>query len=379
MSSIYLQSYVVPTTVRLENISDAKNVTSSSLQTRSARIPLPAAFKARKSSTNHSYGRSQSKTRAESTINDVATKTESAAKDFDFKEYMLEKGAAVEAALDKSIVQQFPDSVHESMRYSLMAGGKRIRPILCIAAYELFQQGDLDPVLPTACAMEMLHTMSLIHDDLPCMDNDDYRRGKLTNHKVYGEQVAILAGDGMLTRAFEYIARETDTTKVDPLRVLQVISLVGKCVGSEGLVGGQIVDIEMEGAGGAATLETLEYIHHHKTAALLEASVVSGACLGGASADELERLTRYSRSIGLGFQVIDDILDCTKSSEELGKTAGKDIAMGKTTYPSLLGLEESKRIAQELIDGAKEELSVFPPEKAAPLLALADFICSRQN
>jgi len=214
------------------------------------------------------------------------------------------------------------------------------------------------------------------------MDNDDFRRGKPTNHKVYGEQCAILAGDGLLTRAFEYIAMATPLDKVDPKKVLRVVAYVAKCVGSEGLVGGQIVDIEMEGSnrkGETASLETLEYIHAHKTAALLDAAVVCGALLGGAEEEDIERLTRYSQDIGLAFQVIDDILDCTQTSEQLGKTAGKDDAVGKTTYPSLLGLDESRRIAKKLIDDAKEELAIYNPEKAAPLLALADYIGSRQN
>uniref|UniRef100_A0A6T7V5A6 Geranylgeranyl diphosphate synthase n=1 Tax=Pyramimonas obovata TaxID=1411642 RepID=A0A6T7V5A6_9CHLO len=298
--------------------------------------------------------------------------------EFDFNEYMKAKAVITEKALDESVAQQYPDSVHESMRYSLLAGGKRIRPALCIAACEMFTE-DSSVAMPTACALEMIHTMSLMHDDLPCMDNDDFRRGKPTNHKVYGEQCAILAGDGLLTRAFEYIAMATPLDKVDPKVVLRVVAYVAKCVGSEGLVGGQIVDIEMEGAHEEATLETLQYIHAHKTAALLDAAVVSGALLGGATEEDVERLTRYSQNIGLAFQVIDDILDCTQTSEQLGKTAGKDDAVGKTTYPSLLGLEESKRIGLKLIEDAKAELSVYDPQRAAPLIALADYIGSRQN
>jgi len=223
----------------------------------------------------------------------------------------------------------------------------------------------------------MIHTMSLIHDDLPSMDNDDFRRGKPTNHVVYGEEMAILAGDALLSHSFEYIARQTRGVAAE--RVLRVVADVGKCVGSEGLVGGQVVDIMSEGHAEEVGLETLQYIHAHKTGALLEAAVVCGAVLGGAGEEDVERLRRYAQSIGLAFQVIDDILDCTQTSEQLGKTAGKDEAVGKTTYPSLVGLEESKRIADQMIVDAKAELEGYDTAKAAPLLALADYIGSRNN
>lgn len=288
---------------------------------------------------------------------------------------MGEKAKLVEEALDRSIPLQYPDLIHESMRYSLLAGGKRIRPVLCIAACELVG-GDVSAAMPTACAMEMIHTMSLIHDDLPSMDNDDFRRGKPTNHKVYGEEIAILAGDALLSYAFEYIARATKG--VDPSRVLQVVADLGKAVGSEGLVAGQVVDIKSEGDGDVG-LDTLQYIHEHKTAALLEAAVVCGARIGGADEVQLSALSRYSRNIGLAFQVIDDILDVTQSTEVLGKTAGKDLLSEKSTYPKLLGLERSKEVAQELIDNAVAELSIFEKEKAAPLYALAMYIKDRQS
>ena len=238
----------------------------------------------------------------------------------------------------------------------------------------------MEVAMPTACALEMIHTMSLIHDDLPMMDNDDFRRGVPTNHKVYGEEMAILAGDALLSHAFEYIARETKGVPAE--KILRVIADVGKCVGSEGLVGGQVVDIESEGLameGKPVSLETLKYIHAHKTGALLETAVVSGAILGGGTEEDIERLGKYAYDIGLAFQVVDDILDCTATSEELGKTAGKDVAVGKATYPSLLGLEESQRIADELIKSAKEQLSVYDQKKAAPLIGLADYIKNRKN
>jgi geranylgeranyl diphosphate synthase type II len=229
--------------------------------------------------------------------------------------------------------------------------------------------------MPTACALEMIHTMSLIHDDLPAMDNDDYRRGKLTNHKVYGEDIAILAGDGLLAYAFEYVA--TQTQNVPAHQVLQVVARLGRAVGAAGLVGGQVVDLESEGRSDIQE-ETLTFIHTHKTGALLEACVVCGGVLAGATEEQVERLSRYAKNIGLAFQIIDDILDITATQEELGKTAGKDLLAKKATYPSLWGIEESKAKAQQLVDAAKAELEPFG-EKAQPLLALADFITTRTN
>ena len=200
------------------------------------------------------------------------------AEGFDFKDYMLERAAVVEKALDACMpATNEPELVFESMRYSLLAGGKRIRPILAIAACELVG-GNVTDVMPTALAMEMIHTMSLMHDDLPCMDNDDYRRGKLTNHKVYGDDIAILAGDAMLTFAFEHIARSTPES-VDARRTLRAVVELGRCTGAQGLVGGQVVDIKSEGQ--AVSIDTLKYIHEHKTAALLEACCVCGALIGG--------------------------------------------------------------------------------------------------
>jgi len=290
---------------------------------------------------------------------------------------VAEQAKLVERALSDSVPQQYPETIHEAMRYSLLAGGKRIRPMLCLAACKLVG-GDPAVALPTACALEMIHTMSLIHDDLPSMDNDDFRRGKPTCHKVYGEEIAILAGDALLSRSFEYIARATRGAPAE--RVLRVIADVGKAVGSEGLVAGQVVDIQMEGAGGAgAGLQTLQFIHAHKTGALLEAAVVAGAVLGGADEAAVARLGRYAQDIGLAFQVVDDVLDVTATSEQLGKTAGKDQATNKATYPSLLGLEESRAIVDRLTASAKAELATFDPVRAAPLVALADYIASRKN
>jgi geranylgeranyl diphosphate synthase type II len=230
--------------------------------------------------------------------------------------------------------------------------------------------------MPTACALEMIHTMSLIHDDLPAMDNDDYRRGQLTNHKVYGEDVAILAGDALLTYAFEYVA--TQTRDVPAERILRVIADLGKAVGAEGLVGGQIVDLASEGATDVS-LETLNYIHTHKTGALLRVSVTSGAVLAGADEAQVETLSQYANNIGLAFQIIDDILDITATSEELGKSAGKDLAAQKVTYPSIWGLEESKQQAQTLVATAKAGVLDSFGTAAQPLVALADFIVDRTH
>jgi geranylgeranyl diphosphate synthase type II len=260
------------------------------------------------------------------------------------------------------------------MRYSLLAGGKRLRPILCLATCELVG-GTVEMAMATACALEMIHTMSLIHDDLPAMDNDDYRRGKLTNHKVYGEDIAILAGDGLLSYAFEFVA--TKTPNVPANQVLQVIARLGRAMGAAGLVGGQVVDLDSEGLTDVSE-ETLTFIHTHKTGALLEASVVCGAILAGAKETEIEGLSRYARNIGLAFQIVDDILDITATQEELGKTAGKDLTAKKVTYPSLWGIDESRRQAQQLIEAAKAELSNYG-DKAIPLLAIADFITNRTH
>ncbi|MBD2461568.1 polyprenyl synthetase family protein [Oscillatoria sp. FACHB-1407] len=293
---------------------------------------------------------------------------------FDLSTYLAQRQVTVESALDQSIAIVYPDKIYESMRYSLLAGGKRLRPILCLATCELVG-GTTEMALPTACALEMIHTMSLIHDDLPAMDNDDYRRGKLTNHKVYGEDIAILAGDGLLAYAFEFIAAQTRGVPAD--RVLKVIAHLGKAVGAAGLVGGQVVDLDSEGNPNVS-LETLNFIHRHKTGALLEASVVCGAILAGASELDQQRLSAYAQDIGLAFQIVDDVLDITATQEELGKTAGKDLQAQKATYPSFWGIDESKRQANQLVTDAKAQLEGFG-DKALPLMAIADFITARTH
>ncbi|NDJ17493.1 geranylgeranyl diphosphate synthase CrtE [Myxacorys almedinensis] len=295
-------------------------------------------------------------------------------KPFDLKAYLAARQQLVEAALDRSLPVTYPERIYESMRYSLLAGGKRLRPILCLATCEL-AGGTVEMAMPTACALEMIHTMSLIHDDLPAMDNDDYRRGKLTNHKVFNEAVAILAGDGLLAYAFEHIAEETQNVPAE--RLMKVIARLGRAVGAAGLVGGQVVDLDCEGAKDV-TIETLNFIHTHKTAALLETSVVSGAIVAGASEEDVQRLSRYSQAIGLAFQIVDDVLDITASSEELGKTAGKDACAEKATYPKLWGMEESCKQAKLLVEQAKSEVSLYG-EAALPLMAIADFITARTH
>ncbi|PHT51169.1 Geranylgeranyl pyrophosphate synthase, chloroplastic [Capsicum baccatum] len=301
-----------------------------------------------------------------------AAETEEA---FNFKIYVAEKAISVNKALDEAIIVKEPHVIHEAMRYSLLAGGKRVRPMLCLAACELVG-GNQENAMAAACAVEMIHTMSLIHDDLPCMDNDDLRRGKPTNHKIYGEDVAVLAGDSLLAFAFEHIVNST--AGVTPSRIVGAVAELAKSIGTEGLVAGQVADIKCTG-NASVSLETLEFIHVHKTAALLESSVVLGAILGGGTNVEVEKLRRFARCIGLLFQVVDDILDVTKSSEELGKTAGKDLVVDKTTYPKLLGLEKAKEFAAELNREAKQQLEGFDSRKAAPLIALADYIAYRDN
>ncbi|XGV99809.1 MAG: geranylgeranyl diphosphate synthase CrtE [Leptolyngbya sp. BL-A-14] len=293
---------------------------------------------------------------------------------FDLAAYLQERQTLVEAALDRSLPVIYPEKIYDAMRYSLLAGGKRLRPILCLATCELIG-GTIEMAMPTACALEMIHTMSLIHDDLPAMDNDDYRRGKLTNHKVYGEDIAILAGDGLLAYAFEHVAMETKDVPHD--RLLRIVAILGRAVGAAGLVGGQVVDLESEGKADIC-LETLNFIHNHKTAALLEASVTSGSILAGVSEADLQRLTRYAQHIGLAFQIVDDILDITATQEQLGKTAGKDLRAQKATYPSIWGLEESKTQAHTLVQKAKAELVGFG-DRAKPLIAIADFITARTH
>jgi geranylgeranyl diphosphate synthase type II len=259
------------------------------------------------------------------------------------------------------------------MRYSVFAGGKRLRPVLVIAGAEAVG-GSAERVLPTACAMEMIHTYSLIHDDLPAMDNDDYRRGQLTNHKVFGEAMAILAGDALLTLAFGLIAENFAAGAAGPA-LREVLADVAAGAGAAGMVGGQVADIEAEGR--PASAETVDYIHRHKTAALIRTSLRVGATICGATPAQREALSVAGGAIGLAFQIVDDLLDVEGTTEQLGKTAGKDQAQHKATYPAVHGLEASRRRAAELI--AEAERALAPLGAAAdPIRALARFVVERK-
>ena len=296
---------------------------------------------------------------------------------FDLEAYLKERRLLVDAALDGFLPSEDtrPPSVHRAMRYSVLAGGKRLRPILVIAGAELVGAAP-DSVMPTACALEMIHTYSLIHDDLPAMDDDDYRRGRLTNHKVFGDAIAILAGDALLTLAFQLVAQNAALTGVDAKVVCDVVAEIAGAAGTLGMVGGQVVDIESEGK--TITPEALEYIHIHKTAALLRASLSVGARLGGADAAALAAVGEAGQSLGLAFQIVDDILDVEGSLETLGKTAGSDERKQKVTYPALHGIEASRREARRLIERTKSRLAVFGA-RSAPVCALADFVVERKS
>lgn len=290
---------------------------------------------------------------------------------------MAERITAVNRALDAAVPLRNPTRLHEAMRYSLLAGGKRICPIVCLAACRLVG-GDEAAAMPSACALEMIHAMSLMHDDLPCMDDDDLRRGRPSSHKAFGERAAVLGGYALLAAAFEHIAAAT--AGVAEGRTARVVGEIARLMGPEGVVAGQVVDLQCGGGrGDGVGLEQLEYIHLQKTAAAVEASAVAGAVLGGACEEEIEKVRIYSRRAGLLFQVVDDILDVTKSSEELGKTAGKDAAAGKATYPKLIGIEKSKELAEQLKKEAEEQLLGFECGRAAPLIALLDFIAYRSK
>ena len=268
--------------------------------------------------------------------------------------FFEEDRAAVDAALDRLMPGEDaqPPSIHRAMRYSVQAGGKRVRPILCLESARIFS-ADVTPVLPVACALEFIHTYSLIHDDLPALDNDDLRRGKPTCHKKFGEATAILAGDALLTLAFETLAN----APIEPARRVAILSHVAASAGTvNGMVGGQVADLEAEGR--AIQPAELEYIHRSKTAALIRASVVAGA-IGGGADDDVSHLKRFGETIGWAFQVVDDILDVEESSAALGKTAGKDAAQQKATYPSLYGLEKSRQFAKELEARAMAEIEPY--------------------
>jgi len=293
------------------------------------------------------------------------------------EQYLDGKKSLIEKALQKFMphASGLAGNVIESMNYSLFAGGKRLRPILCIAGAEAVG-GSADDVLAVACALELIHTYSLIHDDLPVMDNDDYRRGKPTNHKVFGEAVALLAGDGLLTLSFNLMARLGLERNIEKAVLLQTMDLISTAAGYKGMVGGQTVDISYEGKDSDPAV--VEYIHRHKTGALIAAAVTSGAILAGGSEEEARSLNRYGQQIGLAFQIADDILNIEGDSDILGKGIGSDKKRGKMTYPAVFGITESKRIQEELIDHAIEALKGFD-DKADPLRDIARYIIKRKT
>ena len=295
---------------------------------------------------------------------------------FDLKAYLRSRVAQVDEALERVLPPDTvpPPSLHRAMRYSVQAGGKRLRPVLVIAGAEAVG-GTAEQVMETACALELIHTYSLIHDDLPAMDNDDYRRGRLTNHKVFGEAIAILAGDALLTLAFKLIALNGARTG-DPRIIASLVTDIADAAGTDGMVGGQVVDIESEGK--TVSAETLDYIHTHKTAALIRASLCAGALIAGATPAQRAAITTCGDALGLAFQIVDDILDVEGSTEELGKTAGKDAQQQKATYPAFHGLEASRAKARVLIDQAKHALDPLGA-RAEPIRALADFIFERRS
>ncbi len=287
--------------------------------------------------------------------------------------YLQSRSKTVDAALNRLLPKATvkPATIHRAMRYSLFAGGKRLRPIACLAAAEACG-GKIEPALPAACAVECIHTYSLIHDDLPCMDDDDFRRGRPTSHKVFGEGVAVLAGDALLTQAFEILATARETPRYKTRDLLHELAVAA---GSRQLIAGQVADLEAEAK--ESTRAELRFIHEAKTAAMIIASLRLGAMSANATPAKLTALTRFGRNLGLAFQVIDDILDVTQTSEKLGKSAGKDLTAQKTTYPALIGLDAARREARRLTKSSHDSLRPFG-SKADQLHALADHLLTRE-
>ncbi|MEP6710013.1 MAG: polyprenyl synthetase family protein [Verrucomicrobiota bacterium] len=291
----------------------------------------------------------------------------------DLKRYLAVRQKEVDRALDRFLPKASakPATIHKAMRYSLFAGGKRLRPILCLAVAEACE-GKIGPALPLACTVECIHTYSLIHDDLPSMDNDDFRRGRPTCHKIFGDGIAVLAGDALLTIAFEIVSRAKPTSRY-PMSIL--LRELAVAAGSQKLIAGQVADLEAEGH--KTDRAQLRYIHENKTAAILTTTVRLGAMSVNADAKKLSAITKFGRALGLAFQIIDDILDVTQTSETLGKSAGKDVAAKKATYPAVIGLDESRSEAQRLTRQAHNALSIFG-EKAQALHALANYLLERE-
>jgi geranylgeranyl diphosphate synthase type II len=288
------------------------------------------------------------------------------------KEYLSPRQRLVDETLDALLPRESvkPKTIHRAMRYSMFAGGKRLRPILCLAAAECCG-GDQGAALPLACAVECVHTYSLIHDDLPCMDDDDFRRGRPTSHKVFGEAIAVLAGDALLTFAFEIAAQVPGWARYSLQDVIRELAIA---CGSRHLIAGQVVDLESEGK--KVSLPLLKFIHESKTAALLRSSVRLGAMSANATAAQLRWLSDFGHALGLAFQVIDDILDVTQTSEKLGKSAGKDLTAEKATFPAVVGLDRSRTVAKKLTEEARKALRPLG-KKAETLHALADHLLRR--
>jgi geranylgeranyl diphosphate synthase type II len=290
------------------------------------------------------------------------------------KNYLVARQKLIDRALDRYLpkANTKPATLHRAMRYSLFAGGKRLRPILCLAAAEACR-GKINDALPLACAIECIHTYSLVHDDLPSMDNDDFRRGRLTCHKVFGEGIAVLAGDALLTIAFEIVSRAKPGPRYEMPMLLREVAVAA---GSQKLIAGQVADLEAEGKN--VNRRALRFIHENKTAAILRSSVRLGAMSANADARKLAAITEFGQRLGLAFQVIDDILDVTQTSEILGKSAGKDVAARKATYPAVIGLQESRAEARRLTREAHNALSAFSARDAERLHALANYLLERE-
>jgi len=290
------------------------------------------------------------------------------------KAYLRSRQKEIDRALDRYLPKAStkPATLHKAMRYSLFAGGKRLRPVLCLAAAEACG-GKISNALPLACALECIHTYSLVHDDLPSMDNDDFRRGRPTCHKVFGDGIAILAGDALLTIAFEIVSSVRPAPRYNMSMLLREVAVAA---GSQKLIAGQVADLEAEGRN--VKRDELRFIHENKTAAILKTSVRLGAMSANADAKKLRAITQFGHGLGLAFQVIDDILDLTQTSEILGKSAGKDVAAKKATYPAVIGLEKSRAEARRLTRQAHDALSVFAGSKAQALHALANYLLERE-
>jgi len=293
----------------------------------------------------------------------------------DLQKKLKHKIEQIDLALDRFIPSESGPQqiIFDSMRYSVFAGGKRLRPILVLAGCE-FSSGSVETAMPYACAMEMIHTYSLIHDDLPSMDNDDYRRGKLTNHKVFGEAIAVLTGDGLLNLAYETMLKTSLEDNLHMERKLRAMDEIAMGSGVKGMIGGQVVDILS--ANKDINSSTLYFIHYHKTAALIIASIRAGAIIGGATEEELISLTHFAKNIGYGFQITDDILDIIGDEAKLGKKPGSDLQNNKSTYPSLYGLEASQHKVDELFINGVESIKKYG-KKAEFLIELAHYLVKR--